>query len=106
MDLRERVVAAVEGGMSQRQAAERSGVSIVSAVPWCARVRAMGLTPAEARLAEIIGRGHTLRAVAEMSGITYETARAHLRSVFAKLSIRRQADLVVLVTRLTANISS
>ena len=69
-------------------------------------LRAMGLTPAEARLAEIIGRGHTLRAVAEMSGITYETARAHLRSVFAKLSIRRQADLVVLVTRLTANISS
>ena len=33
-DLRERVVAAVEGGMSCRRAAERFGVSAASAIRW------------------------------------------------------------------------
>jgi transposase len=35
MDLRERVIAAVDEGMSRRQAAERFGVSASSAVRWC-----------------------------------------------------------------------
>ena len=34
VDLRERVAAAVDGGMSRRQAAERFGVSAASAVRW------------------------------------------------------------------------
>jgi transposase len=42
MDLRERVVAAVEGGLSRRQAAERFGVGVASAIRWCARVRETG----------------------------------------------------------------
>lgn len=42
LDLRKRVVAAVEGGMSRRQAAERFGISAASAVRWCARVRETG----------------------------------------------------------------
>ena len=37
LDLRERVVAAVSGGMSRRQAAERFGVSAASVVRWCQR---------------------------------------------------------------------
>lgn len=41
-DLRERVAAAVEGGMSRRQAAERFGVSPASAVRWCALKRRTG----------------------------------------------------------------
>ena len=45
LDLRERVVAAVSGGMSRRQAAERFGVSPASAIRWCTRQRASG-TPA------------------------------------------------------------
>ncbi|MFH1555886.1 MAG: IS630 family transposase [Pseudomonadota bacterium] len=49
LDLRERVVAAVEGGMSRRQAAERFGVSIASAVRWCARVRDTGSVAAKPR---------------------------------------------------------
>jgi transposase len=36
LDLRKRVVAAVAGGMSRREAAERFGVSAASAVRWCA----------------------------------------------------------------------
>lgn len=66
-------------------------------------LRTMGLTPAEVRLAEAIGSGATLRAAADAHGIAYETARTHLRSVFAKLGIQRQADLVALVTRLSAH---
>jgi len=42
MDLRERVVQAVDGGMSRRAAAERFGVSAASAVRWTQRKRATG----------------------------------------------------------------
>jgi len=43
MDLRERVVAAVEtGGMSRNQAAARFGVAPSSAIKWVARFRATG----------------------------------------------------------------
>jgi len=36
VDLRERVIGAVAGGMSRRQAAARFGVSASSAIRWCA----------------------------------------------------------------------
>lgn len=42
MDLRERVVAAVDGGMSRRQAAERFGVSAASAARWTQQKRRTG----------------------------------------------------------------
>ena len=43
MDLRERVVAAVEeGGLSRRRAAERFGVGISTAINWVRRFRATG----------------------------------------------------------------
>lgn len=42
LDLRERVVSAVLGGMSRRQAAARFGVSAASAVRWCRRQEEAG----------------------------------------------------------------
>jgi transposase len=42
MDLRERVVAAVEGGLSRRQAAARFGVSYSVAIYWLKRLRETG----------------------------------------------------------------
>lgn len=42
LDLRERVVSAVSGGMSRRQAAERFGVSAASAIRWCRREKDTG----------------------------------------------------------------
>jgi putative transposase len=42
MDLRERVVAAVEKGMSRRQAAAHFGVSYSAAIAWVARLRKTG----------------------------------------------------------------
>lgn len=49
VDLRERVVAAVEGGMSRREAAERFGVSVASAVRWCALSQETGSVSAKPR---------------------------------------------------------
>lgn len=42
MDLRRRVVAAVEQGLSCRQAAERFGISAASAIRWYGRLKARG----------------------------------------------------------------
>jgi transposase len=42
VDLRDRVVAAIDGGMSCRQAAARFGVSASSAIRWRALVRTRG----------------------------------------------------------------
>lgn len=42
VDLRKRVVAAVDGGISRNQAAARFGVSIASAVRWCDLKRRQG----------------------------------------------------------------
>jgi len=42
VDLRSRVVAAVDGGLSRRKAAERFGVSVSSAIRWTGQVRRTG----------------------------------------------------------------
>jgi transposase len=42
MDLRSRVIAAVDGGLSRNKAAVRFGVSIASAVRWCSLAREQG----------------------------------------------------------------
>ena len=44
LDLRERVVAAIDGGMSRRQAAERFGVGIATAIRWAQLAREKGST--------------------------------------------------------------
>jgi len=60
-----------------------------------------GLTPAEARLAIHLVAGETLRSADAKLGITYETARTHLKNIFSKTGTCRQAELVVvLVTAL------
>ena len=42
VDLRERVVAVIDGGLSRRQAAARFGVSVSSAIRWHALARRTG----------------------------------------------------------------
>ena len=46
-DLRERVIAAVEGGWSRRAAAERFGVSVATAIRWVREFRLTGATHAK-----------------------------------------------------------
>lgn len=51
-------------------------------------------TPAETALALELANGLSLEEAAENLGIMRNTARAHLRSIFSKTGVRRQAELV------------
>jgi DNA-binding CsgD family transcriptional regulator len=62
--------------------------------------RAFGLSPAETRLASLIAGGSALERAAEELGVSRETARNQLKSVFAKTDTHRQAELVALLARL------
>lgn len=55
------------------------------------------LTPAEARVARGICGGETVEMIAAGLGISRETIRTQLRSVFTKTGTHRQADLVRLI---------
>jgi uncharacterized protein YhfF/DNA-binding CsgD family transcriptional regulator len=58
---------------------------------------AFRLTPAEARLAVHLASGASLTEAAEAFGVTHNTARAQLRSIFDKTDTHRQGDLVRLL---------
>jgi DNA-binding CsgD family transcriptional regulator len=64
-----------------------------------------GLSPAERRLLEPIAGGADLRAAAETTGVGYETARSHFKSIMAKSKVNRHADLIRLLATTPAPIS-
>ena len=53
-----------------------------------------GLTAAEARLAAAICEGTELKTAARRFGVSRETVRSQLRSIFGKTGVHRQAELV------------
>jgi len=59
-----------------------------------------GLTPTEARLADLLMEGLEVREIAERAGTTLETARVHLKRVLSKTGARRQMELVRLMLSL------
>ena len=61
---------------------------------------ALGLTRAESRVAVLLAEGKTVREVAEAAGRLESTIRTHVKHMFAKHRLRRQADLVRLVRSL------
>jgi len=61
-----------------------------------------GLTPAEERLATLLGAGSSLSEAAAQLSIRLSTARGMLKSVFAKTGTRRQASLVNRILTLPA----
>ena len=63
-----------------------------------------GLTPAEANLAIKLTRGKSLAQVSGEQNISQHTARAQLKSVFAKTGATRQAELVRLVLKSVATL--
>ncbi len=63
--------------------------------------QAFALTNAESRLALALADGSSLAAAAESLQITRHTARAHLKSIFAKTQVHRQAELVVALRKLS-----
>ena len=58
-----------------------------------------GLTPAEARLAGQLAGGGGLVAAAGVLKISQNTARTHLKALFAKTATRSQSELAVLLAR-------
>ena len=57
-----------------------------------------GLTASERAVALSLTRGTSLRMTADASGISVNTARRHLASIFDKTGVRRQVELVRLLT--------
>lgn len=56
-----------------------------------------GLTAAEARVALSIAEGLSVKEIAERAGTTFETVRNQLKTVFSKVGVHRQAELVRLL---------
>lgn len=63
------------------------------------------LSPSEARVATAIGSGETVEEAAIRFGVSVNTVRAQLKQVFSKLGVRRQSELVSLLTRIGATAS-
>ena len=61
---------------------------------------AFGLTQAEATLASHLAREIPLLQAAELMGVSPETARSHLKRIFAKTDTNRQAELLLVMRRL------
>ncbi|GJE48695.1 hypothetical protein GOFOIKOB_1727 [Methylobacterium tardum] len=61
-----------------------------------------GLTPAEARLTLLLVGGKTLDEIAQKLHLSVATVRTQLKAVFEKTHTHRQAELLVLVSRLAA----
>ena len=58
---------------------------------------ALGLTPAESRVAVMLARGGTARSIALGTGRKESAIRDHIRQIHRKLGISRQADLIRMV---------
>ena len=58
-----------------------------------------GLTSKEMELAALLARGRDLREAAAALAMSYQTARHHLRHIFAKTDLHRQSDLVRMMLR-------
>ena len=63
-----------------------------------------GLTVSEATLAIILAEGKTMDEVSADLGVTKNTARAHLRAIFAKTGVTQQSMLVSLVLKSLASV--
>lgn len=70
----------------------------LSVVP---ELQQMGLTQAQARVAEQVGRGESVLKAAARLGVAESTARTQLKAAYARLGLARQSELAILVTRLS-----
>lgn len=74
------------------------GVPETNVTTRAAAMRALyGLTPAEARIADLLVEGLEIRETAIRLGTTVETARFHVKRVLAKTGCRRQSELIRLM---------
>ncbi|MGV4794760.1 helix-turn-helix transcriptional regulator [Rhizobium sp. F40D2] len=59
-----------------------------------------GLTGTEVKVASLLATGKELSHVADICNVTYETARTHLRAIFAKTDTSKQGQLIALLNKL------
>ena len=57
-----------------------------------------GLTAAEALVASLLAQGMSIQQVAEHLELSEGTIRSHLKHIFAKVEVNRQADLVRVIS--------
>lgn len=76
-----------------------------SEAPVAVLSKLFGFTPTEAQLALRLANGMNLDEVAAALGMSRNTARAHLRSVFTKTGISRQSALVRLILKSVASLA-
>lgn len=65
------------------------------------RLTHLGLTAGQARIAEAVGSGKSPRLVAETLGLSEQTVRHVLKTVYDKLDISRQSELAIIVAKLS-----
>lgn len=63
-------------------------------------LRLLGLTASEARVAALIGAGHSRGEAAEALGLACSTVSDTVKDIYSKLDVSRQSELVRLVDRL------
>ena len=56
-----------------------------------------GLTPAECRVAVLLGDGRSPRQISEMVGVSFNTVRSQMKSIFLKTNVKRQGELIRLL---------
>ena len=64
-------------------------------------VRAFGLTPAEAQVAARLANGDPRETIAAQRGASLQTVRSQIKSIFAKLNVTRERELVSMLARIT-----
>ena len=55
------------------------------------------LTPTEAKVARLVANCRTVKDIARSTGVTEETIRKQLKTVFAKTGVSRQVELATLL---------
>jgi DNA-binding CsgD family transcriptional regulator len=94
------------GGLCSRMEPQAAAVFIGPGQDEAEAAEAMtvsfGLTRAESRLLESLLAGHTLAESARVSGVAFVTAKTHLKNIFQKMGVNRQAELM----RLAAHAAS
>ncbi|EYD76423.1 DNA-binding protein HTH domain protein-containing protein [Rubellimicrobium mesophilum DSM 19309] len=65
-------------------------------------LKVLGLSPAEAKVAMLVGTGLSPRDAAAALGVAESTVRSALKAIYDKLAINRQSELAQMVARLNA----
>ena len=96
----------VEGGLTDVRPRRVAALVLVTDPSRLARIdprmpaAALGLTPAQSQVAVMLAEGRTVPEIARATGRRESTVRWHLKEIFARHGISRQAELIRLVLSL------